>query len=152
MAETAVGLFEDANVAESVADALGAHGIASQGIRILARPTSFPMEGLTSTPAVDFAVALARDLRSMGATDQECAVYVEGVKRGNVIVFGTGTREQAEAAITLMNQYAAIEVEEYAGAVPSLPAVHYGEGGGKVLRERIESANSKSDGARLFTW
>jgi hypothetical protein len=58
MAETAVGLFEDAGTAEAVVDALRANGIPSRGIRILAKPVGSPVVSATSTPSVDFAASL----------------------------------------------------------------------------------------------
>jgi hypothetical protein len=152
MAATAVGLFANEGVADAVADALRAHGISSKGIRTLAQPTTFPVNGATSTPAADFTAELARDLRSMGATDNICDAYISGVKDGNVLVFATGSLEQADAATAIMNQYTALEIEEYAGSAPTLPAVHYGEAGPHDPSSKSDRARAKGDGARLFSW
>jgi len=150
MPTTAVGLFANAGAADAAVDALRAHGISSKGIRTLAQPTTFPVNGATSTPAADFTAELARDLRSMGATGYTCDAYISGVKEGNILVFATGSLEQADAATAIMNQYTALEIEEYTGSVPTLPGVHYGGIG--VRDASSKSDRVKGDGARLFSW
>ena len=90
MSETVVGLFESPIAANQLVAALNANGIASDGIRVLAKPASFPVNSATSTPEIDFGAALYRDLHSMGATDGECEAYLDGLTRGNVLVFATG--------------------------------------------------------------
>jgi hypothetical protein len=152
MAATAVGLFANEGVADAVVDALRAHGVSSKGIRTLAQPMTFPVNSATGTPGSDFTAELARDLRSMGATDDVCDAYIAGVKDGNVLVFATGSLEQADAATAIMNQYTALEIEEYAGTAPSLPGVHYGEVGPHDASSKSERARAKGDGARLFSW
>jgi hypothetical protein len=152
MAATAVGLFANTGVADAVVDALRAHGLPSKGIRTLAQPKTFPVDGSTSTPATDFTAELARDLHSMGATDDVCHAYIAGVKDGNVLVFATGSLEQADAATAIMNQYTAIEIEEYAGSTPTLPGVHYGETSPHDPSSKSDRARAKGDGARLFSW
>ena len=152
MAATAVGLFANEGVADAVVDALRAHGVSSKGIRTLTQPRAFPVDSATATPASDFIAELARDLRSMGATDDVCDAYIEGVKDGNVLVFATGSLEQADAATAIMNQYTALEIEEYAGTAPNLPGVHYGEVGPHDASSKSERARAKGDGARLFSW
>jgi hypothetical protein len=153
MAETAVGLFEDAGTADSVVDALRANGIPSNGIRILTKPIGSSVESATSTPSVDFAAALTQDLRSLGATESECDAYMAGVRRGNVLVFATGSSAQAETAISVMNAYEPIEIEEFATAAPALPGVHAGEAGGhEGIRLKTEESRAQSEGARVFYW
>jgi hypothetical protein len=152
MAATAVGLFADSGVADAVVDALRAHGLPSKGIRTLAQPIDFPVSSSTSTPATNFTAELARDLRSMGAEDDVCNAYIAGVKDGNVLVFATGSLEQADAATAIMNQYTALEIEEYAGSAPTLPGVHYGEVGPHDASSKSDRARAKGDGARLFSW
>jgi peptidoglycan hydrolase-like protein with peptidoglycan-binding domain len=153
MAETAVGLFEHPGTADAVADALRANGIPSNGIRILAKPPAQSVDSATSTPTIDFAAALAQDLRSMGATDRECEAYLAGVRQGNVLVFATGSSAQAETAISVMNAYEPIEIEEFAGAVPAAVGV---QGKEVAPHDSIslgsDQARAKTEGARVFSW
>jgi hypothetical protein len=153
MAETAVALFDHPGTADAVVDGLRESGIPSNGIRILSKPTAAAVNSSISTPAVDFAASLSNDLRSIGATDQECEAYLTGVQRGNVLVFATGSHSQADKAISVMNAYEPIEIEEFAGSVAVLPDVH-----GKEVEPhdaislKSDQARAKTEGARVFTW
>lgn len=153
MAETAVGLFEREENADLVLNTLRRNGFASDAIRVLSRPVAASVSSPTSTPGIDFAAALAQDLRAMGATEGECDYYVSGVQGGNVLVFVTGTVDEADQAASLMNTHDAIQIEEFAGAAPMLPAIRVGEvsaSGGISLKE--DRTRAKSEGAKVFTW
>jgi hypothetical protein len=152
MPDSAVGLFEDASVAEAVTDALRAHGFPAKGIQVVAQPVNLPVDGATSTPGTDFTAALRRDLRSMGASDYESEAYAAGVRRGHVLVFATGSREQADTAAGIMSEYTTVEVEEFAAAAPAMPGIHRGETGPHDLSSKNDRIRAKKDGARLFTW
>jgi hypothetical protein len=153
MAETAVGLFEETASAERVASLLRTHGFSADAVRSISRPLGTTVTSPTSTPGLDFAAGLARDLRSMGATEEECEAYVSQVQEGGTLLFVTGTLDEANQAASLMNENGATEIEEFAGAMPALPAVHVGEvaaTGGISLKEDRSRANTP--GARVFTW
>ena len=153
MAETAVGLFDRSDTAEAVVEALRANGLPSNKIRVIARPAAMPVENAMSTPSIDFAASLARDLRAMGATEEECKIYLDGVQRGNVLVFASGTRAQADTAVGVMNAYDSIEIEEFAGAASSLPSVHASEAGThEAIGLKSEPSRARSEGARIFSW
>ena len=154
MTETSVGLFERTEVANSVADALRAHGFPPNGIRIVSKPVDMPVQSPTSTPAVDFAARIAEDLRSMGATDSESHAYLAGVRRGNALVFATGSHSQAETAIGVMNAYHPVVLDEFAGAAPpAAPGIQ-----GKEIEPhdpislKSGQARAKTEGARVFSW
>jgi len=152
MAQTAVGLFEHSHDVDLVLNGLRAEGIPSDAIRVLSKPSGMAVKGKLSTPTVDFCSALAKDLRSMGASEEECEVYVDNVQNGSKLMFVTGTAEEADRAVSLMNTYGAVEIEEFAGAAPLLPSIHAGEAdaGGIALKE--DRVRAKSEGARVFTW
>jgi len=153
MADTAVGLFEHTGTADAVVDALRANGIPSNGIRVLSKPTAAPVESATSTPSVDFAAGLSQDLRSMGATERDCEAYLAGVRRGNVLVFATGSRTQTDTAVGVMNAYQPVEIEEFAGAAPALAG---SRGKEMATHDSIslasDQARAKTEGARVFSW
>lgn len=152
MAATAVGLFANANVAESVREALRTNGIPAEGIRILSIPSSAAVGSSTSTPEIDFVAGLSRDLRSMGAVDSEIDAYLAGVKQGKVLVFATGTLAQADAASAVMNSYGPIEMEEFATTGTGLPSVRAGEVAPHDITSKTDRKQAKSEGARLFSW
>lgn len=152
MAETAVGLFQESNAVDRVMDGLRGEGISSGAIRVLSKPTGMAVDSATSTPSVDFGAALAKDLLSMGATEEECEAYVGSVQTGSALMFVTGTPAEASTAASLMNAHGAVQIEEFAGAAPMLPGIHVGEivAGGISLKE--DRIRAKTDGARVFTW
>ena len=150
MAHTAVGLFEHPGVADAAVDALRANGIPSSRIRVLAEPAGSSVDDPMSTPSVDFAASLTRDLRSIGATESECKAYVEGVQNGNVVLFVNGTRIQAEEAMAIMNEYDPVVIEELAGEVPVMAGLRVGEAGHHS--QTVKSERAQSEGVRLFSW
>jgi len=153
MAQTAVGLFQQSHDVDLVLNGLRAEGISHDAIRVLSKPSGMAVNSKTSTPTVDFCSALAKDLRSMGASEVECEAYVENVQNGSKLMFVTGNAGEADRAVSLMNTYGAVEIEEFAGAVPLLPSIRVGEigaSGGISLQE--DRTRAKTEGARVFTW
>ena len=152
MAQTAVGLFEQSHDVDLVLNGLRAEGISSDAIRVLSKPSGMGVNSKTSTPTVDFCSALAKDLRSMGASEAECETYVESLQNGNMMMFVTGTPDKADKAAELMDTYGGAEVEEFAGAVPMLPSMHAGEISASGISLKEDRTRAKSVGARVFTW
>jgi hypothetical protein len=89
----------------------------------------------------------------MGATERECEAYLAGVRRGNVLVFVNGSQAQIETALTVMNAYEPIEIEEFAFTAQGLPGIHTGE---SIIHESnrlsADRERTKSEGVRVFSW
>jgi hypothetical protein len=153
MADTAVGLFAHLEDAEEVVNAIGILGFPADAIRVVAQPKGAAVDSATSTPQIDFAAALGRDLRSMGASDGDCEAFLAGIRRGNVLVFATGTAALAESAIETMNDHAAIEVEELVGAAPAATGSDIGAYvGGHDISSKASRERAKTEGAKVFSW
>lgn len=174
MSETAVGLFEDAVVAEAVVDSLRAHGFPSSGIRVVAAPTSASAASLGDETGINtgfnggnFGAGVTKDLRAMGVTEYESNAYVAGLHRGNVLVYATGSRPQADEAVAVMNEYSALEIEEFAtaGAAARVEKTDLGTInpesrlpesnvtiGAHEKSYTSHSSRSKTEGARVFAW
>jgi hypothetical protein len=168
MADTAVGLFENAGVAEAVVDSLRAHGFSSSGIRIVS--ASAAVSSSSAAGDASFASKAAGELRSMGASEYESNAYVARLHRGNVLVYVTGTRQQADEAAGIMNEFSALELEEFATAgskVSTLGASHADMGtinpepllpesqvtiGEHETTYTSHTSRAKTEGARIFTW
>jgi len=161
MRETAVGLFDNANIADAVVDSLGAHGIPGNGVRVITAPNGMAGNG--------FGSGFTEELRSMGATDADARAYLSGLGRGSVMVFVTGNRQQTATALTIMNEFGALEVDSIPAADTGRAAVTGAGALGTVNPEsRLPESNvtigehehkytthasrSKTEGARLFTW
>jgi hypothetical protein len=153
MSKTAVGLFEHPSVAEQVVHDLDASEFPRNEIRVLGEPRGMSGDGAAGTPRTDFEVGLNRELTAMGASGREANAYVQGVRRGGVLVFATGSNEAVERAAGIMNRHAAVELEKLIGSVP-------GNGGAVSLNMTpiIEGSpqtgriSQPGGGARLFVW
>ncbi len=121
MAKTAVGLFESSGSADEVVRDLEASGFLRKDVRILKEPLEMAGSGLTSTPHTDFEVGLTRDLTAFGVLEADAEDYVQGVRRGGVMVFATGSGDKAQAATEIMNRHGAVEVEKISASRPELP-------------------------------
>ena len=174
MSETAVGLFEDAVVAEAVVDSLRAHGFPSSSIRVVTAPGTASAASLGSETGINksfnggnFAASVAKDLRAMGVTDYESDAYLAGLRRGNVLIYATGSKSQANQAVIVMNEYSALEIEEFAtaGAATRVEKTDFGTVnpesrlpesnvtiGAHEKSYTSHSSRSKSEGARVFAW
>jgi len=153
MAKTAVGLFENSEVADEVVRDLVANGFLKNDVRVLGEPREMAGSGLMSTPHTDFEVQLTRDLIVFGVLEAEAKDYVQGVRRGGVMVFATGAGDRAQAATEIMNSHGAVEIEKISAARPELPRADQGEElpvhDPSVQTGRFRSPGS---GARLFVW
>ncbi len=154
MAKTAVGLFENPGSVDELVRDLEASGFLRDDVRVLGEPREMPGSGLMSTPHSDFEVALVRDLKAFGVIEVDAEAYVQGVRRGGVMVFATASGEKANAATEIMNRHGAVEIEEIGAPQPHLPGTenhdglaHGGHGSIQVGRFR-----SPGSGARLFVW
>jgi hypothetical protein len=106
-----------------------------------------------STPHTDFEVGLTRDLTAFGVLEEDAEDYVQGVRRGGVMVFATGSGDKAQAATEIMNRHGAVEVEKISASRPELPDADHDEAPAAhdpcVQTGRFRSSGS---GARLFVW
>ncbi len=114
MARTAVGLFESSGSADEVVRDLEASDFLRKDVRVLKEPLEMAGSGLMSTPHTDFEVGLTRDLTAFGVLEADAEDYVQGVRRGGVMVFATGAGDKAQAATEIMNRHGAVEVERSA--------------------------------------
>jgi hypothetical protein len=153
MAKTAVGLFENSELASEVVRDLVANGFLKNDVRVLGEPREMVGSGLMSTPHTDFEAELTRDLSAFGVLEADAKDYVQGVRRGGVMVFATGAGDRAQAATEIMNRHGALEIEKISAPRPELPSADEGEEfpvhDPSVQTGRFRSLGS---GARLFVW
>jgi hypothetical protein len=107
-----------------------------------------------STPHTDFEVGLTRDLTAFGVLEADAEDYVQGVRRGGVMVFATGSGDKAQAATEIMNRHGAVEVEKISASRPELPSADQGEVPSAAHDLSVQTGRSRSpgSGARLFVW
>jgi hypothetical protein len=153
MSKTAVGLFRNSGVADQVVHDLDASGFPRNEVRRLGEDRDMGDTGMMGTPHTDFAVGLDRELRRIGASDPEAHAYVQGVRRGGVLVFATGSDEQVDSAAEIMNRHGAAEVEELTGREPNTGRIG-GEGMPLVQSDFSQTGRVRQQGggARMFVW
>jgi len=153
MAKTAVGLFENSELADEVVRDLEATGFLRTDVRILKEPMEMAGSGLMSTPHTDFEVALTRDLTAFGVLEGDVNAYVQGVRRGGVMVFATGLGKTADTATEIMNRHGAVELEEISALRPELPISDQSEPTPvRAPSVQIGRVRSPGSGARMFVW
>ena len=153
MAKTAVGLFENTNSVDDVVRELEASGFPRKDLRVLGEPREMAGSGVLSTPHTDFEVGLIRDLRAFGANEAHAEAYVQGVRRGGVMVFATGSGAMADNAAAIMNQHCAVEIEEVGGSQPYLPGTATDEiAQNRDVSSQAGRVRTSGSGARLFVW
>jgi hypothetical protein len=111
MSQTTVGLFENASAAEAVVGSLRAHGFPSSGIRIVSAPKGTSIDSSVG----DFGPGFSKDLRAIGVGEHESGAYLSAVQRGHFLVYATGSVQQTDEAVRVMDEFAALEIEEFAG-------------------------------------
>lgn len=154
MAKTAVGLFENPGSADEVVRDLVASGFPQNDVRVLGEPQEMAGSGMMSIPHTDFEVDLIRELRTIGAAEVDAEAYVEGVRRGGIMVFATGSGEKADAAAEIMNRHRAVEIEELSASEPHLPGTHRDDqlARGRNSSVQVGRFRSPGSGARMFVW
>jgi hypothetical protein len=153
MSKTAVGLFENPSVADQVVQDLEASGFPRGEIRILGEPRDMGDTGIMGTPHTDFEVGMNREIQAIGASEREAKAYVQGMRRGGVVVFATGSNAEVDKAAEIMNRRGAIEVEEIIGREPNtgsmidenIPAV-------QDISAQTGRTRQSGGGARMFVW
>ncbi len=153
MAKTAVGLFENPGSVDEVVRDLVAGGFPREDVRVLGEPRDMEGGGVMSTPRTDFEVGLLRDLTAFGVIEADAKDYVEGVRRGGVMIFATASGDKAEGATDIMNRHGAVEIEKISGSRPELPSAELNEAS-PTHDPAVQSGRfrTRGTGARLFTW
>jgi len=123
MPKTAVGLFKNPDHVDEVVREIETLGFPRNEVRTLEEPRTFEVSGVMSFARLDFESHLNRTLITIGATEAEAQTYVEGLRRGGVLVFATGSDEQVDAAAAILNRRGAVGIEETIGPEPDLPLV-----------------------------
>lgn len=156
MPKTAVGLFKNASAVDDVVPEIEAVGLPRNEIRTLGEPLNLGVNGVLSIARIDFEVDLFRELSRMGASRAEAEAYVDGVRRGGVLVFATGPDEKVDKAVEIMNRHGALESGEEAAAEPHLhTAPHSVYAGVTAVRESQVQAGrlrQSGGGATFFVW
>lgn len=98
-------------------------------------------------------MGLTRDLTAFGVLEADAEDYVQGVRRGGVMVFATGSGDKAQSATEIMNRHGAVEVEKISASRPELPSADHGDAPpAHDLSVQTRSFRSPGSGARLFVW
>jgi hypothetical protein len=121
MPKTAVGLFKNPDRLDKVGAEVARLDIPRREVRTLEKPLNFEVAGVMSFPRLDFEVRLEEELIIIGATDAQAQALLEGVRAGGTLATATGNDRKADAAVDVMNRYAAAESEEGSGPGAHLP-------------------------------
>ena len=152
MPKTAVGLFKNPGDVKDVVREVEAIGLPRNEIQTVGEPLNLGLDGVLSIGRIDFEVDLFRELSRMGASRAEAQAYVDGVRRGGILVFATGPDEKVDRAAAIMNRRGAVETAENIADEPHLhTALH---SGGTAVREPVQTGRLRQSGggAAFFVW
>lgn len=154
MPKTAVGLFKNAAEVDEVVREIQAIGLPRNEIRTVGEPLNLGVDGVLSIGRIDFEVELFRELNRMGASRAETEAYVDGVRRGGVLVFATGSPEKADKAAEVMNRHGAGQIADNIAPEPHLHSatVHAGVTAGREGGVQTGRLRQSGDGAAFFVW
>ena len=154
MPKTAVGLFKNTGEVNEVVREIQAIGLPRHEIRTVGEPLNLGVDGVLSIGRIDFEVDLFRELNRMGASRAEAEAYVDGVRRGGVLVFATGPAEKADQAAEVMNRHGASKTVENIAPEPHLhtASVHAGVTAGHESGVQAGRLRQAGDGAAFFVW
>ena len=153
MTHTALGLFRNATDADIVVTELKAAGFSAGDVRIAAEPRYMPVSSPLSTPGMDFCEDLALNLRAIGVPEPVTQAYIQGVRDGGSLLFASGSAEQVEKAVEIMNHHPVVTVEELKALqldireLPHEKAIAHEVSTGQAGRVRYAGS-----GARMFAW
>jgi hypothetical protein len=153
MPKTAVGLFKNAGAVNQVVREIEAIGLPRNEVRTVGEPLDLGATGVMSIPRIDFEVELFRELTRMGATKSAAETYVDGVRRGGVLVFATGSDVRVDQAAEIMNRHGAVETEEDAALEPHLHTANR-SGATTSLESPVQAGRKRQSGggACFFVW
>lgn len=153
MPKTAVGLFNNRNVVDEVVREIESIGLPRYEVRTVGEPLDLGVTGVMSIPRIDFEVDLFRELTRMGAARTAAQAYVDGVRRGGVLVFATGSEDKVDQAAGIMNRHGAAETEEENAPEPHLHSA-FRESGGSISTGTVQTGRFRQagGGACLFFW
>lgn len=120
MPKTAVGLFDNRSVVDEVVREIESVGFPRNEVRTVGEPLDLGATGVMSIPRIDFEVDLFRELTRMGAAKTAAQAYIEGLRRGGVLVFATGLDQKVDQAAEIMNRHGAVETAEDRAPEPHL--------------------------------
>lgn len=153
MPKTAVGLFENRSVVDDVVREIESLGLPRHEVRTLSEPLDLGITGVMSIPRIDFEVDLFRELTKMGVPRKATEAYVDGLRRGGVLVFATGSADKVDVAAGIMNAHGAVETVGEPAAEPhlhtNLEASGVAASTGTVQVGRLRHSGG---GACLFFW
>jgi len=153
MPKSAVGLFKTEAIADDVVGEIESAGIPHNEVGEVEEPVDFEVTGVMSFPGIDFETQVFRGLTEMGATEQQAQAYVDGLRRGGVLVVATAPDQKTvDAAAKIMNRHGAIEVGETAGAQPGV-VVESPDITAPMDVPSIQAGRMQQpEGARCFVW
>jgi len=152
MPKTAVGLFKNPGDVKDVVREVEVIGLPRHEIRTVGEPLNLGLDGVLSIGRIDFEVDLFRELSRMGASRAEAEAYVDGLRRGGVLVFATGPDQKVDRAAEIMNRHGAVETEENTALEPHLhSSVHSGV---TAVHEPVQTGRLRQSGggAAFFVW
>ena len=153
MPTTVVGLFKDPKLVDEAVSEIAALGFPRNDVHSLAEPEQFEVRGVMSFARLDFEAGLHWTLTRIGATEAEAQAWLDGIRRGGVLVFATASDDKGvDAAAAVMNRHGALEVDRTQGGKPEPPRVGRDRSPAREGADLAELSQIPRRGPGYFSW
>ena len=146
MAQTVIGIFKSSTEAQNAKQHLLNNGFSYDRIDVAAQSESAYSDDRSSERDQDFGDRISNFFRNLFSDEDEVSRYSTAASRGTVVTVHAQTREEAEAAADILDDYGAVDVDDYAAADrPGTTTTGYGA----TEIDRPDNSGSVFDSGRV---
>ena len=149
MAQTVIGIFKNSTEAQNARQHLLNNGFSYNRVDVSAQSESGYSAENRSDKDQDLGDRISNFFSNLFSDKDEASRYSTAASRGTVVTVHAETKEEAEAAADILDEYGAVDVDDYAAT--DRPGVTGSAAGGYGTSEinRTESSTSAFDSGRV---
>lgn len=120
MAQTVIGIFKNSTEAQNAREHMLKNGFSDDRIDVAAQSaTNYSGDTMRTDQDEDFGDRVGRFFRNLFGDDEEATSYTRAATHGTVVTVHALSAEEAESAADILDDYGAVDVNEYAAAYGS---------------------------------
>ena len=114
MAQTVIGIFKNSTEAQNAREHLLKNGFSHNNVDVASRSESTYSDENRSDKDQDFGDRISNFFSNLFSDEDEVSRYSKAAAHGTVVTVHAQTKEEAEAAADILDDYGAMDVDEYA--------------------------------------
>ena len=120
MAQTVIGIFKDSTEAQNAREHMLKNGFSDDRIDVSAQSaTNYSDDTMRSDQDEDFGDRVSKFFRNLFGDEEEATSYTRAAAHGTVVTVHAISAEEAETAADILDDYGAVDVNEYAASYGS---------------------------------